>query len=91
MIVCHCKNITDTDIDAAIDWMRRSDAEALITPGKVYRALGKSADCGGCMALFLETMRRNPKLEIPAGPVTVTGDLSEGDGTCRETKRSSTI
>ncbi|MFD0859836.1 (2Fe-2S)-binding protein [Roseovarius aquimarinus] len=65
MIVCHCQHITDRDIDAAIDWMRASDPSALITPGKVYRALGKSADCGGCMPLFLSTMRRNDNLEIP--------------------------
>ncbi|MDU8941955.1 (2Fe-2S)-binding protein [Ovoidimarina sediminis] len=66
MIVCHCTNISDTDIHAAIDWMRAADPDTLITPGKVYRALGKSADCGGCMPLFLSTMRGNANLEIPA-------------------------
>jgi bacterioferritin-associated ferredoxin len=65
MIVCHCQNISDADIDAAIDWMRASDADTLITPGKVYRALGKSADCGSCMPLFLSAMRCNDNLEIP--------------------------
>jgi len=64
MIICHCQNITDRDIDAAIDWMRASDAEVLITPGKVYRALGKKADCGGCLPLFLGTMRRNDNLRV---------------------------
>jgi bacterioferritin-associated ferredoxin len=83
MIVCQCQNITETDIHAAIDWMRRSDSETLITPGKVYRALGKAADCGGCMPLFLDTMRRNPALEVP---VELTG-LRRGeddDGAPRE-------
>ncbi|WP_170400673.1 (2Fe-2S)-binding protein [Ruegeria arenilitoris] len=65
MIVCHCTNITDHDIRAAIDWMRTSDAQAIITPGKVYHALGKSADCGGCMPLFLDMMRSNDNLEVP--------------------------
>ncbi|QYX55985.1 (2Fe-2S)-binding protein [Roseovarius sp. SCSIO 43702] len=65
MIICHCQNITDRDIDAAIDWMRASDPATLVTAGKVYRALGKRADCGGCMPLFLATMRRNDNLEIP--------------------------
>ncbi|WP_113912431.1 (2Fe-2S)-binding protein [Roseovarius dicentrarchi] len=65
MIVCHCQNITDKDIDAAINWMRAADGTALITPGKVYRALGKSADCGGCMPLFLSTMRKNDNMEVP--------------------------
>lgn len=66
MIVCHCMNITDKDIHSAIDWMRAADAETLITPGKVYRALGKKADCGGCLTLFMSTMARNEHLEIPA-------------------------
>ncbi|MDE0209764.1 MAG: (2Fe-2S)-binding protein, partial [Boseongicola sp.] len=43
MIVCHCRNITDHDIHSAIDWMRAADPEALITPGRVRRALGKPA------------------------------------------------
>jgi len=65
MLVCHCMSITDGEIHAAIDWMRAADPETLITPGKVYRALGKSADCGGCLPLFLSTMRQNGNLEIP--------------------------
>ncbi|MCQ0094177.1 bacterioferritin-associated ferredoxin [Roseovarius sp. M141] len=65
MIICHCQSITNHDIDAAINWMRAADPTALITPGKVYRALGKSADCGGCMPLFLSTMRKNDKMEVP--------------------------
>ncbi|MGB0498228.1 MAG: (2Fe-2S)-binding protein [Rubricella sp.] len=65
MIVCHCRNITSEEIESAIDWMRASDPDVLITPGKIYRALGKAADCGDCMPLFLATMRKNPKLEVP--------------------------
>jgi bacterioferritin-associated ferredoxin len=66
MIVCHCTNISDHDIRAAIDWMRNADPETIITPGKIYHALGKTADCGGCMPLFLDTMRSSSKLEVPA-------------------------
>lgn len=66
MIVCHCMSISDRDIHAAIDWMRAADPDTLITPRKVYRALGKSADCGGCLPLFLDTMRKNSNLQIPA-------------------------
>ncbi|WP_439523745.1 (2Fe-2S)-binding protein [Marivita sp.] len=65
MIVCHCTNITDHDIHAAIDWMRAADPATIITPGKIYRALGKAADCGGCVALFVGTMRKNDNLEVP--------------------------
>ncbi|AUH32146.1 (2Fe-2S)-binding protein [Paracoccus tegillarcae] len=57
MIVCHCTGITDHDIRAAVDWMRAADPETIITPGKIYHALGRRADCGGCMPLLLDTMR----------------------------------
>ncbi|MFN3825073.1 MAG: bacterioferritin-associated ferredoxin [Pseudorhodobacter sp.] len=57
MIVCHCANISDHDIRAAVDWMRAADPQTIITPGKIYHAIGHRADCGGCMPLFLDTMR----------------------------------
>ncbi|MCJ7872553.1 (2Fe-2S)-binding protein [Marinovum sp. 2_MG-2023] len=66
MIVCHCQNIRDTDIHAAMDWMRAADSDTIITPGKIYRALGKRADCGGCLPLFLDTMANSPSIEVPA-------------------------
>ncbi|MBW4973706.1 (2Fe-2S)-binding protein [Roseovarius mucosus] len=65
MIICHCMAITDADIHSAMDWMRAADAETLITPGKIYRALGKRADCGGCLPLFVDTMRQADSLSIP--------------------------
>lgn len=68
MIVCHCTNISDHEIRAAIDWMRAADPETIITPGKIYHALGKRADCGGCMPLFLDTMRQNGNVGV-APPV----------------------
>ncbi len=64
MIVCHCMSITNHEIRAAIDWMRAADPDTVITPRKVYRALGKEADCGGCLPLFLDTMRRCDSLPI---------------------------
>ena len=66
MIVCHCSNISDHDIRAAVDWMRAADSDTVITPGKVYHALGKRPDCGGCMSLFLATMRNNANLAVPS-------------------------
>ncbi len=67
MIVCHCMSIRDSDIRAAVDWMRASDPATIITPGKVYRALGKRADCGGCLPLFMDIMAGCDSLEVPAG------------------------
>ncbi len=65
MIICSCQSISDNDVNAAINWMRAADPQTLITPGKIYHALGKKADCGGCMPLFLQTMRENTNLEVP--------------------------
>ncbi|MCL6284934.1 (2Fe-2S)-binding protein [Ruegeria sp. 2012CJ41-6] len=88
MIVCHCQNISDTEIDAAIDWMRASDPQALITPGKIYRALGKAADCGGCMPLFLDTMRKNGNLEIPMQLRSLRGGATKEPEPCKATPKS---
>ncbi|MGG7643507.1 (2Fe-2S)-binding protein [Rhodovulum sp. YNF3179] len=65
MIVCHCMAITDKDIRGAVDWMRAADPATIITPGKVYRALGKRADCGGCLSLFVDTMRACDTVGVP--------------------------
>lgn len=65
MIICHCQSISDHDIRAAVDWMRAADPETIITPGKIYRALGKRADCGGCLPLFMDTMAGCDTLEVP--------------------------
>ncbi|MFV0475132.1 MAG: bacterioferritin-associated ferredoxin [Pikeienuella sp.] len=57
MIVCSCAGISTRDIRTAIAWMRAADPTAIVTPGKVYRALGKTPDCGGCMRLFVDNVR----------------------------------
>ena len=88
MIVCHCATISSHDIRAALDWMRAADPDTIITPGKVYRALGKRADCGGCLPIFLAQMERCasfgvPDLRVPVqqGATRLTpakGNLHEG-------------
>jgi bacterioferritin-associated ferredoxin len=71
MIVCSCAVISSEDIHRAIAWMRAADPDTIITPGKVYRALGKRPECGGCLALFVATMQvdRNTAVpvDLPAG------------------------
>ena len=75
MIVCHCMGISDTDIRAAVGWMRASDADTIVTPGKIYHALGKRADCGGCMSLFVVTVRSAPGFAVPAGDALPAGEV----------------
>ena len=89
MIVCQCQGISDKDIHAAIDWMRAADNRTLITPGKVYRALGKAADCGGCLPLFLSTMRGNTNLEVPVELCHLRPETEQGSGSCKATAKSS--
>lgn len=69
MLVCHCQTISDHDIRAAVDWMRAADPDTIITPGKIYHALGKRADCGGCMPLFLDTMRQSANFSVVSASV----------------------
>ena len=66
MIVCSCAVISSDDIHRTIAWMRAASPDTLITPGKVYRALGKSPECGGCIALFVATMRTNRRTAVPS-------------------------
>ena len=80
MIICSCQGITDHDIRAAVTWMRASDPDTVITAGKIYRALGKRADCGGCMSLFLDTMRACDKLGV-APPILRARTDSKKDAT----------
>lgn len=87
MIVCHCTQISDHDIRAAIDWMRTADPQTIITPGKIYHALGKRADCGGCMPLFLDTMRRSDNLRV--GPPILRQQKSIQEKTPHEGRRES--
>jgi bacterioferritin-associated ferredoxin len=83
MIVCHCMTISDHDIRAAVAWMRAADPATLITPGKVYRALGKRADCGGCLPLFLDALRSAdgfavPHLGRPTSTPAIAREMQEG-------------
>jgi len=80
MIVCHCMNITDREIASAVGWMRASDPDTIITPGKVYRALGKKADCGGCLPLFMDVMRRTGQLEAGGAPPNLRDDAIKRTG-----------
>jgi len=65
VIVCSCAVITDHDIRDAVAWMRASDPKTLITPGKVYRALGRRPDCGGCVSLFVQVMKDDVNTQVP--------------------------
>ena len=54
MIICSCAVITSEDIDRAVGWMRSSDPAVRVTPGKIYRTLGKEPDCGCWLDRMIE-------------------------------------
>ena len=63
MLICSCSVISDRDIRSAVEWMRASDPQCVITSGKVFRALGKQPDCGGCAKHFVAAIERQVKTE----------------------------
>ena len=79
MMICHCMSITDHDIRRAVDWMRASDQHTVITPGKVYRALGKRADCGGCLPRFIDTLKECDRFEVPMELRGLRRSMTQGD------------
>lgn len=78
MIICSCAQISDRDLNMAVDWMRASDKTTVITPRKVYRALGKVPECGGCMKLFVATLRANPNICVPVELQNLKANTQEG-------------
>ncbi|MBK0398247.1 (2Fe-2S)-binding protein [Limibaculum sp. M0105] len=83
MIVCSCAVITDKDIRSAVEWMRAADPQAVVTPGKVYRALGKRPVCGGCVPLFIANMELGIDNPLPMHlrglrAITQEGRANEG-------------
>ena len=85
MIVCSCAVITSEEIHRAIAWMRAADPDTIITPGKVYRALGKRPDCGGCVSLFVATMRTDSNTAVPVDfPAEVRGLRATIEGVTNE-------
>nr|WP_092077499.1 (2Fe-2S)-binding protein [Poseidonocella sedimentorum] len=86
MIICHCTSITDKEIHAAVEWMRSADQDTIITPGKVYRVLGRKPDCGGCLKLFVDTMRQSSHLEVPLELQNLRGRTIQ-DGESHEGRR----
>jgi len=56
MIVCSCTMITSKDIAEAVAALRTKDPHVVLTPGSIYRQLGKRPSCGGCLPLITKLM-----------------------------------
>jgi bacterioferritin-associated ferredoxin len=56
MIVCSCTMITSQDIAEAVSALRTEDPLVVLTPGVIYRRLGKRPSCGNCLPLIAKLM-----------------------------------
>jgi bacterioferritin-associated ferredoxin len=56
MIVCSCTMITSKDIAEAVSAIRTGDPFVVLTPGLIYRQLGKRPSCGSCLPLITRLM-----------------------------------
>ncbi|WP_237152154.1 (2Fe-2S)-binding protein [Oryzibacter oryziterrae] len=56
-MVCHCNMLTETQILGAIDKLNDNGLQ-LITPGLVYRELGKRGRCCGCFRRVVELIHQ---------------------------------
>jgi bacterioferritin-associated ferredoxin len=56
MIVCSCTMITSKDVAEAVASLRTKDPLVVLTPGLIYRQLGKRPSCGSCLPLITKLM-----------------------------------
>lgn len=56
MIVCSCSIITSKDIADAVAALRTKDPFVVLTPGLIYRQLGKRPSCRSCLPLITKLM-----------------------------------
>ena len=66
MIVCSCTMITSKDVEDAVAALRTTDPFVVLTPGLIYRQLGKRPSCGSCLPLISQLMVSYDE-EDPAG------------------------
>jgi len=89
MIVCSCTMISSKDIAEAVSALRTKDPFVVLTPGLIYRQLGKRPSCGSCLPLITKLMvgydEEGPSsaASIPA-PVALGGVLAAGARTGRD-------
>ena len=54
MIICSCNVISHREIEAAVEELVASDANVVVTPGMVYRAMGRRPKCGTCFQAVVD-------------------------------------
>lgn len=49
MIVCSCNVVSNQEIEAAVEELVAKDPDVVLTPGRIYRAIGVRPKCGTCL------------------------------------------
>jgi bacterioferritin-associated ferredoxin len=73
MIVCSCSMITSKDVAEAVTALRTADPLVVLTPGLIYRYLGKRPSCGGCLPLITKLMVAFDEEAERVGPKRAAG------------------
>ena len=74
MIVCSCTMITSNDVAEAVTALRTADPLVVLTPGLIYRHLGKRPSCGSCLPLITKLMVAYDEEGVsPSGPAARRG------------------
>jgi bacterioferritin-associated ferredoxin len=69
MIVCSCSMITAKEVAEAVTALRTADPLVVLTPGTIYRYLGKRPSCGSCLPLISKLMVAYDEEGLsPSGP-----------------------
>lgn len=56
MIVCSCNVVSHEEIESAVEELVAGDAEVVLTPGMIYRAIGVRPKCGACLQHVVRLM-----------------------------------
>lgn len=56
MIVCSCNVVSHEEIEAAVEELVAGDPDVVLTPGRVYRAIGVRPKCGTCLQHAVKLM-----------------------------------
>lgn len=74
MIICQCNTISEQDIRDAVDRLLAEMPQRVVTPGLVYRSLGKRGRCCGCFPYVIDIVgrhlaqRADVATDEPSGP-----------------------
>ena len=83
MIVCHCNILTCIEIEDTIDALLIADPSRRLTPGMVYRDLGRRGRCCGCfpaiVALIVAAVDARCPEMVGADAVGRVGDAAAAE------------